>query len=335
MFALLVSSLLFPVQESESITALLEKAGPTNAKVVRIKALKALEKSRPQNAQQVRKILEEFLKDQDPEIRSEAVVSLWGVASGAKLECPLSIVQAIHDPDGSVRSNARGAILLINKFPKAAAPLIFQAADSEDFELRDFAGIALPHVVGNTPEVVKKLKGLMNDPNEFVRHSAQIGHHTATKDFETFATYLLGYTSDLNPPHPTETEQQQKDQVLRNLYRLGAGVIFSNATRERPKVLAKILLANLSHKEATVRQSALRQLRAMGIVSHDSYRAIPKAQAHAAVAKLLDDKNETVREWAGIVQKVLEDGPPPDAPEKLEPDEPFNPLKWALEQDQM
>ena len=97
---------------------------------------------------------------------------------------------------------------------------------------------------------------------------------------------------------------------------------FYNFTRDRPKPLAKELISNLSHKEPRVRQCALRQLRAICISSQESYRAVPKEQAQKAVAKLFDDKNEKVSVWAHWVYSTLEEGPPPEAPQKLKPLEP-------------
>jgi HEAT repeat protein len=331
MLALLASLILFPAEETESVMALLEKARPANPKEVRIEAIGDLEKAHIKNPEQVCRLLEQYVGEEDVEIRSAALISLGLIASGAKMECPLAIVEAIDDKDEGIRSNTQGLVYMFERFPAEATPLIFKAADSEETDLRDFAGIALPRVAGKTPEVIKKLETLMNDPNEFVRHSAHIGHHNATKDFEAFLTFLLDFSSDLNPPHPLETEQQRKDQLRRNLNRLGAGVVFYNAARERPKELVKILLTNLSHKEPTVRQAALRQLRAMAIISHESYRAIPKAKALAEVAKLFEDQNEKVREWARKAHQALEEGPPPEAPESLESFEKFDPLKRVFE----
>jgi HEAT repeat protein len=319
MLALLASLLLYPTEEAENVTALLAKAGPLNPKEVRIQAIGDLEKTPVKDPKQVCRVLEQYVGEEDVEIRSAALVSLGLIASEAKTECPLAIVEAIDDADEGIRSNTQGLVHLFDKFPKAAVPLIFQAAESEMPDVREFAALVLPHVAGKTPDVKKKLKEMLDDRNEFVRHHAQIGLFKATDDFKSYVAYLLAYTSDLNAVQPTETEAQKRDQSRRVLIGFGTGIFFYESTRERPKELADVLIANLSHKEAPVRQTALRQLRAMAISSQESYQAIPKTKAQAEVAKLLEDKIEKVREWAKLAHIALEEGPPPEAPKKLEP----------------
>lgn len=325
MLAVLASLLFFPAEETDGVKALLQKAGPANAKEVRIQAIGDLEKTPVKNPQQVCRVLEQYTGEKDDEIRSAALVSLGLIASSAKLECPLMIVEAIDDRDEGIRSNTQGLVYMFERFPKAAVPLIFRAADSKESELREFAAIALPHVVGKTLEVKEKLNQMLDDPEEFVRHHAHIGHYKATGDFKLYVTYLLACTSDINPPHPTETDAQKRDQVRRNLIRVAVGTFFYESTRERPKELANVLISNLAHQEAPVRQAALRQLRVMAIASQESYEAIPKAKAQTEVAKFLEDKNEKVREWAQLMKAALENGPPPEAPKKLKPLEQVTP----------
>lgn len=333
MLALIASLLLVAVEEAENVASLLKKAGPGNSKEVRIKALNALERAKLESPDLVCKTLEHYVNDKDRDIRLEVLVSLGVIASDAKLQCPLPIVEAIDDADDGIRSNTQGLVHLFDKFPKAAGPLIFQAADSEMPDVREFAALALPHVVGKTRDIKKKLKEMLDDPHEFVRHNAHIGHFKATGDFKRYVTHLLAYTSDLNPTHPAETEAQKQDQSRRVLIGFGTGFFFYESARERPKELAEVLIANLSHKEAPVRQAALRQLRAMAIGSEESYRAIPKAKAQAEVAKLFEDKNEKVREWAAMVHKQLEEGPPPEAPKKLDPLKNANFLELSSERE--
>jgi HEAT repeat protein len=196
-------------------------------------------------------------------------------------------------------------------------PEIVKAAKSKEWKLRDTALKLLHKPIGKSPEAVKIIKALLDDPNEFVRYQAHLSHFNATEDFSTYLIYLLETTSDINQHGPLKPDEKDPTKQFR-FWRLHfSATKFYKFNLDRPQELAQELIANLSHKDVRVRQCALRQLRAMCISSHETYQVVLKAKPQARIQRLLDDKNEKVQLWAYLAEKSLEDGPPPDAPQKL------------------
>ncbi len=319
MLVLLTAVLLFPVEESESIKSLLEKAGPGNSQEARIQAIKRLGELKPENPKRLCQTLEQYADDKNTEIRTDVFVTLATIALGAKLACPLPIVLAINDEDENIRDQAGDLAIVFEEIPDAAFPEVVKASKSKDCEVRETAAFILPKINKKSAEAMKILKTLLDDPNEFVRYNAHISYFNATEDISARITYLLEYTSQLNNTPPAITKAQKRDESRRNLVYLGVAMYFYHLSRTKPKYLAKELIANLSHKDPRVRQSALLQIRGMCISSHESYDAIPKLKAKAAVSKLLDDENEEVSTWASMAMQHLKEGPPPDAPQKMKP----------------
>ncbi len=107
---------------------------------------------------------------------------------------------------------------------------------------------------------------------------------------------------------------------MRECSAYGGAMALHLLTRERPLDLAKQLVEYLSHDQASIRQCALRQLRALCTVSKQSYRAVNKIKLQKQLQVIAErDPDERVRDWANVVLKLLEEGPPLDAPERLEP----------------
>ena len=319
MATLLTCLLLFPGDNSENVAELLEKAKPGNPKEVRIEALKQIQDAELDDPRMVIRALGPYGEEKDLDIRLNAVLALGSIAYDAKLECPLPVVKAAFDEDETIRTNAAAYALLCERLPQSALDLVLKAAKSKVPIMRESAAELLPKFTAKRELALKMLRALTNDPDEFVRHNAHVFHFKATKDRAYYVPYLLAYSSDLNPAHPTKTEEQKRDQARRELTKLGIAIFFYDLTKDRPKELAEELILNLSHEKAAVRQCALRQLRAMAISSQESYRAIPKEKAMKAVAELFDDKNEKVQGWAYWVHSILEEGPPNGTPEKLKP----------------
>lgn len=319
MLTLLASLLLFPGENAESVADLLEKAKPGNAKEVRIDALQKLQYSKPKDPAAVCKLLEQFVDDEDIQIRDSVFFALAVVGTKGELECPLVLIEAINNEDNHVSKIAGDMAKLFNKIPEAALTEIAKAAQSQNWRRRCDAASLLHGKSQKTSESIKILTPLLTDSNEFVRYEAQLSHFKATRDFSVFVTYLLRYTSRLNQSIPAKTEQEKKEKKWRAFQKWSVATFFYRFAFHRPKDLAKELVEKLQEKDARVRQSALRQLRAMCVSSQESFQAIPKAKALKSVEQLFDDKNENVSTWARLVHSILLDGPPKGTPEKMKP----------------
>ncbi len=323
MLTLVFSLLLFPADETDIFKELLEMAGPEHSKEVRIEALKQLKeqyRTKPNDPGSICKTLEKYVADKDIEIRREAILALGSVALSSRLECPLPIVESLDDTDEIISASVKSYVIAFNSFPKRAIPLLIEASKSNDRSMRMATVQALRTAGANSPDALSALKKMLNDPDDDVKDLAYNGYFVVTDDMSTYITYLLASSSDLNeyPQAKTAAEKEKEKSRKGRLY--GAAIQFYAFLRNRPRDLAKELVANLEHKDPRVRQAALKQLRAMCISSTESYQAIPKAEAQKKVAKLLlRDGIEKVRTSALLAHLALEEGPPPDAPQKVKP----------------
>ncbi len=330
MLAFLASLLFFQAEEAESVPALLAKAGPANAKQIRLDALEKLsdqlnrrDGEKPQAPAEICKVLEDYASETDIDIRRKAftalgITGLYGQRVG-KMDCPLLILKAMNDEDDQISGAAQGIVIISQRFSKNAIPLLIEAAEANDISLHLAAVQALARVASDSPDAMKTLKKLMEDPAENIVNLAHQSHFEATNDFPYYVKYLLKSSSSLNAYPPATTDIQKRNETGRAYRLVGVAMKFHNFAEHRPKDLAKALIENLSHKDARVRQSALLQIRGMCIASHETYQAIPKAKAQTEIQKLFEDKNEKVRSWAYLAYSCLEDGPSQDAPKKLGP----------------
>ncbi|MCA9069625.1 MAG: HEAT repeat domain-containing protein [Planctomycetaceae bacterium] len=327
MIVLLASLMLFPGEGTESVDSLLKKIGSDNPKEVRLAALEKLKEDylgtktglNLKDPAQVRRALETFPEEKDIDVRRSLVLALGLGIIKYQFECPTTLVDAIDDADEQISANARVAVTVAEKISPSALPHLLKACDSDDHSLR-MAGVqALPALAAKSPDALKKLKQLMKHPNVMVQDFAHHGHFEATQDFGPYVTYLLLASADRPKEPAPKTPDQKQAEEHKDMCSVTAAMKFYHFSRTTPKKLANELLTNLSHEDARIRQCTLRQLRAMCISSHETYKAIPKNKAKKAVAKLFEDKNEKVSNWAYWVDSLLDEGPPKDAPEKLKP----------------
>lgn len=330
MLKLLLLTLLLQANANDELSTLLEQAKPSQPKQVRMEALQKLSRTGKKDPERVLKALEPMVQAKDADIRYGAIIAI-GLSGIEKTPCPLCVVKALNDDDERIRYNAGTILSLYQKFPKEAVPLLFAAVDSKDAAVRSAAAESLAAAAGKTPQVKQALLKLEADSHHNVRHSAQQAYYLLTGDLNRYVEYLLHITRDRSEPAESKTEEQRAAED--SLSTLGSMTIFVLAGKKSDG-LAKALIHHLDHKDAAIRQCALRQLRAMCVSSKSSFRAVAAQKPNGKLAKVAEkDQNETVRIWAGVVINLLEAGPPKDAPEKLIPLETFTPESYQPDEE--
>ena len=91
----------------------------------RLEALKWFQKhDAAKNARLAIPILEQTIRD-DPEsnVRQQAILALFYIAGKQKLPCPLTLVQALFDQEGSVRQYAGAVTMQLTKFAPGTVEL--------------------------------------------------------------------------------------------------------------------------------------------------------------------------------------------------------------------
>ncbi|MBW3542423.1 MAG: HEAT repeat domain-containing protein [Planctomycetes bacterium] len=321
MLTIILASLIVQVDVAEELPLLLQQAGPSHAKEIRLAALDKLIGVGGKDPKRTLESLAPYAREDDAEIRQK-VVTVIG-ASGDTI-CPLPVVEALDDRDEGVRSAATTVLAIYHRFPRKAVPMLFAAAESKDSIVRASVPFALADAAGKKPQVLKTLKLMFTDSEPRVRNNAHAAHFQLTGDFDVYVPHLLRITTDFERKPDGETT------VTETLALVGAIRVY-DLTRQQPKDLARALVANLAHAEPAMRQCALRHLRAMCISSKASFRAVAERQPEQKLEKMAaNDEDAKVRSWAAWVRDILRDGPPENAPEQLEPLETFQPSE-ALE----
>lgn len=319
MYVLILVALAGQTDAADELSSLLERARPSHSKTIRLAALEKLADAGAKDPKRTCASLAPYAGEKDAEIRRKALLAI-GLSGSGRIACPLPVVKALNDEDERIRAGAAAMLALYERYPKEAIPILFAAVESDDLDVRSSIPFALKDAVGKTPKVLETLKQMFADPEPMVRNNAYAAHFELTGNLDVYVPYLLRTTSDLKEPPQSETKAQKQ---LRELQTVRVAMHFYRLTRERPNDLATTLVANLSHAEAAVRQCALRNLRAMCISSKTSFRAVERLEPQEKLeAMAAGDASDKVRNWAAWVYDILREGPPKDAPEKLEP------LQW-------
>lgn len=314
---LLISAL--QLNSTDNLSSLLEQAKPANSKIVRLEALKELREAGSKNPTKTCQSLVPYLYEKDAEIRDGAVLAI-GLSGYKQNACALALVEALNDPNKSVRLSVTTVLIVYKQLPKEAAPILFAAVKSKDRNVRSSVTSLLVKSLGNTPRVLKTLRQLFSDSDQMVRDNAHITHFQLTGDMGVYVPHLLRITATRKKGAEPKTKEEERERDLREVYVTTGAIRLYEQTRLRPHDLAKALVDNLSHKDAAIRQCALRQLRAMCINSKRSFRAVDRLKLHDRLDTMgVNDENDDVGIWALLVRDILKEGPPKAAPEELKP----------------
>jgi hypothetical protein len=315
----LLLALAVQVDAADELSALLERAKPTNSKSVRLAALKKLKEVGKHDAKRTCASLAAYAREDDVEIRNGAVVAI-GLSAVDQIACPLAIIKAFNDDDATIRTNATSVAGLFKRFPKEAIPLLYAAAESKHTGVRSSVPFVLGKAVGKTPKVLKTLRTMFADSDWMVRNNAHVTHFHLTNNMAILVPHLLRTTADRKKPTEPETKEQKLQRQHEDFHSLSGTIQVHEHSRLRPDDLAKALAGNLSHADSAIQLCALRHLRAMCISSKTTFRAVDRLKLHKQLETVIEkDENEKVMFWAAWVRDILKEGPPKTAPEKLKP----------------
>jgi hypothetical protein len=319
MLSILLLAVVLQLDRAGELSSLLEHVRPAQPKRVRLAALKKLAQIGNKDTKRMIAALTPYAREKDAEIREAAVFAIGGAGFNGG-PCPLIVIQALNDPDKSVRTAAATYVGIYERYPKRGLPLLLAAATSKDVNVREAIPAALQHADGKSPKVRATLKHMLSDPELGVRNNAHAAFFQLTNDVHVYVSHLLQITVYRGKRQKPQTAAQKRRRDLEDLLATLGAMKFYELTRRRPKDLATALIGHLSHSKPAIRKCALRQLRAMCISSKSSFRVVDKLKPHKKLEAMeKTDKDEDVRAWAWWVRDILKQGPPKSAPETLPP----------------
>ena len=226
----------------------------------RVEHAKKLGKSSKKAIKEDIATLTAYLRDDSPEVRGAAVVSLSGILFDQKQVCSLDLVRTLLDPDADVRAFAASTVGAFEKFPDTALPLLLKAMQSDDAMVRHHVP-SMFYQWGKDAQVVTALKKAMLDKNLQVRNNAGVA---LGKILEDPAIPVPCWLEALGM---SEENKNAKKPLLDDLegatlnwIALGAAKQFYDMSRKDPKTLAEILAKQLDHPSPLIRRIAVRQL---------------------------------------------------------------------------
>lgn len=253
-------------------------------------------------------------EDPDPMVRFRAIEARGLIAVEQEDKtCPLSVAQALLDPDWDVRSSANSLAGLCERFPPPVASVFLTAANHDDSEIRS-AAVTLLGSVPRNEKVRSALDKARDDPDFWVRHNAQCAWFKLTADWESFVLHALRINGEeVLPLPPDSSEKAKRNQVAANLMRLGAFWKVAQDGEKRPAETAGLIIRCLSDKEIVRQRGAIEAIRFLAESANDARQLAGKppdpdlggndpVDAPELIAKLAE------ADVAGILARLKGDG---------------------------
>ncbi len=282
------------------IPKLIGQLSKDQPKKVRLAAVKCLASAKGAGVVKAVDALVTACKDGDAEIRSEAVRVLGTVLYLNKRQCHLALLEAMNDSDSSVRHEAVTYVgFLVDRLPREAIPMLLALADDRSTDVRSGIMPTLGRAAGKDPIVLAVFKQATHDRSFRVRMNAVAGLWEATDDLPKLVPHWLL----LEEPVPQDADDDEK--TIRSLAATGVALRFHNFGKTRPAETATILLPLLADDSPVIRRGSAKMLGAMTTDSKDAKRILKKKNVLAAVKKLLDDPDKSVRFSAAVAVERL------------------------------
>jgi hypothetical protein len=202
-----------------------------------------------------------ILRDNDANIRAEAVGCLGHVATTHKLPCPKVLVEALLDRDEMVVETARNWTMLFEEFEPGCLETLLRCMRSKDETVLNGAVHCLGRAARGDAEAIKALRGATKNKNRNVRHNAQVAKFAATNNLEEFLAYLI-VLQELGDDGLGDVERDEErlmhEKAARALSLNVTTMLALDWSRSRPQQLADNLLKLLGSSSPIHRRGAAR-----------------------------------------------------------------------------
>jgi hypothetical protein len=245
--------------------------------------------------------LERIIRE-DPvsQVREEALLTLFDMAKKQKRPCPLTLVQAIFDPDIAVRQAAAGLATQFRAFAPGTVDVALRASWAEDADIRSYGLNLLALAAPHDEKALAVIETAKNDRTFQIRHNAHCYKFQANGRLVEYLAWLIRVQEDhrVLDPIPKDETLRKQEEFLRNLAIVGSAQTILEWTEKRPDDLAAALLALLEHESPVVRRGAARLIPVTAVQS-DLFKPTPEGFASKVPAYLFPESESGVAKAGG------------------------------------
>jgi len=246
----------------------------------RLEALKWFQKhDAAKNARLAIPILEQTIRDDpDSNVRQQAILALFDVARKQKLPCPLALVQALFDQEGSVRQYAGLVTMQLTTFAPGTVELALRASGSADANVRSDGLNLLALAAPRDQKALAVIEAAKNDRTFHVRHNSHCFKFRATDRLDEYLAWLIRLQEDdsVLDPIPKDEKLRKEEEYSRSLASLYSAQMILEWCEKRPDDLAAALVQLLDHKSPAMRHGAVRLIGVTAVKSDLSNAKVGK-----------------------------------------------------------
>ncbi len=198
-------------------------------------------------------------KDDDPFIRSQSLLTLGLIAVDRKLPCPDPLVEALLDPDESVRHMATNLVGASDGYSPASLATAYRALEHDDYIVRSAALEVIKFAGQHDKKALPAVKRALNDKNRQVRHNARVALWKLTGDREMKVRNLV---EDFIEPVPAKASAAISNEEICEIKvsKGGAPMVLHDMSREYPRDVASLLIKLTKDASPSMRSGAASML---------------------------------------------------------------------------